>query len=75
MNRAAYVEPKRPFRPVGDVAPSNLTRQLSADQDKANCLILECGDIRNILFTIFCNAKGWPQYSIMAEFDFRSPQI
>ena len=59
MLRSAYIQPRSPFRPIGDTPPLSLTRQLSPDRDEANCLLLECGDIRNILFTIFCNAKGW----------------
>jgi hypothetical protein len=69
MLRSAYVEPRSPFRPIGDTPPLSLTRQLSPDRDEANCLLLECGDIRNILFTIFCNAKGWTSiHSLLISF-------
>jgi hypothetical protein len=40
------------FYPVGNTSAVHLTRNLSIEEP-ADVLLLGCGDIRNVLFTVF----------------------
>lgn len=40
------------FYPVGNTAAVHLTRNLSIEES-ADLLLLGCGDVRNILFTVY----------------------
>ena len=42
--------------PIGNTSAVHLTEQLAWEQD-ADILLLGCGDVRNILFTVYCDAK------------------
>jgi hypothetical protein len=42
------------FYPIGNTPAVNLTRDLPREQP-ANILLLGCGDVRNILFTVYAD--------------------
>ena len=46
------ISPCRPFYPLRDEGPTSLVQDLPP-AEHANCLLLECGDFRNILYTLF----------------------
>lgn len=48
LNLAQY------FYPVGNTTPNDLTQTLPPGAD-AKILLLGCGDVRNILFTLHCS--------------------
>ncbi|KAK8228054.1 hypothetical protein HDK77DRAFT_477037 [Phyllosticta capitalensis] len=49
--------PERLFRPTGNSPPVNLAQYLAREKP-AKLLSLGCGDIRNILFTAYCEADS-----------------
>jgi hypothetical protein len=44
------------FYPIGNTPAVCLTQDLPQDK-KADILLLGCGDVRNILFTTYCNSN------------------
>jgi hypothetical protein len=52
--------PLQTFSPLSSEPPTSFTQDLSPDAP-ADCLLLECGDVRNILWTLFYDEdKGKP---------------
>jgi hypothetical protein len=48
------------FYPVGNTPPTDLTRNLAPEYD-GDILLLGCGDVRNILFTILTSSGMCPE--------------
>jgi hypothetical protein len=45
------------FYPIGNTSAVSLLRDIAPEQP-ANLLLLGCGDPRNVLYSIFCEAPG-----------------
>lgn len=60
-NQASY------FCPLRGTPASCLTRNLSPDRQTANCLLLGCSDIGDIILTVFNNSQGIRSQIIPAE--------
>jgi hypothetical protein len=60
MITPVHSKPALCFRPLRETPALCLTRNLSPDRQTANCLLLGCSDIGDILLTIFNNAQGIP---------------
>ena len=50
--------PTRFFYPIGNTPAVCLTRHMPPEQPVVDCLLLGCGDPRNILYTLFCDQNG-----------------
>ena len=46
------------FYPIGNTPAVSLIGHQPPDKGTAEILLLGCGDIRNILYTVFCNQTG-----------------
>src|SRR5271169_2680801 len=46
------------FYPIGNTPAVSLTGHQPPDKGTSDILLLGCGDIRNILYTVFCNQTG-----------------
>ncbi|KAK6520052.1 hypothetical protein TWF506_000342 [Arthrobotrys conoides] len=58
MLQPTYFDPHRPFYPIGNSTAVNLAAHLPPEID-VDALLLGCGDVRNILFTLFTESgKG-----------------
>ena len=58
MLTPAYANPVTDFYPLANAPPTCLTRHLPPEQETADILLLDWKDVRDILFTVFCNSKG-----------------
>lgn len=52
------------FYPIGNTPAVCLTQGLPPEK-KADILLLGCGDVRHILFTLHCDSKGHQQKAVM----------
>lgn len=61
MQYPINVAPFKEYSPLGSDPVLSLTHDLPPGMD-ADCLLLECGDARNILYTIFCEEDNGPLF-------------
>ena len=45
------------FYPFGNIPPTYLLQHVPATQSKAHCLLLGCGDLRDLFFTLVCEDR------------------
>jgi hypothetical protein len=57
MQSPVNATPIRTYPPLGKVPVVSLTQDLPPGLN-ADCLLLECGDARNILYTFFCEENN-----------------
>lgn len=50
--------PSRFFYPIGNTPAVSLVAHQPPENKTAEILLLGCGDIRNVLYTVFCNQQG-----------------
>jgi hypothetical protein len=62
MITPVHANPALYFRPLRDGPALCLTRNLSPDREMANCLLLDCKDIGDIILTILNNSQCTPSY-------------
>jgi hypothetical protein len=58
MLTPVHAIPSRSFYPIGNTPAVSLISHQPPDKGTAEILLLGCGDIRNILYTVFCNQNG-----------------
>lgn len=63
MLHVALPLPTRYFSPIGSTPAVSLIAHQPPAKETADILLLGCGDIRNILYTVFCNQNGKHGYS------------
>ena len=64
MQSPVNATPIRTYSPLGKVPVVSLTQDLPPGVN-ADCLLLECGDARNILYTFFCEENNGILYYII----------
>ena len=58
MLHPLYVLPNRFFYAIGNTPAVSLLSHQPPGKTPAECLLLGCGDPRNVLYTVFCNENG-----------------
>jgi Domain of unknown function (DUF4470) len=48
----------RHFYPIGNTPAVSLLSHQAPGKEAVDMLLLGCGDVRNILYTVFCNETG-----------------